>query len=116
MPTKRCDAMSIYTKTFLIVMGGISIKSIIRCIEVMNRETRQWSIATDLPGGRIRASRVICGDYLCVGGGGYSNSVYLCSLSDLLQSCQSVSPTAEQRSSKTLSVGHGANFLFFLKL
>ena len=105
MPTKRCLTTSICTPTSLIVAGGDTRWSIasLTCVEVMNRETRQWSVAADMPGGMYRASGVICGDRLYVGGG-VSKSVYSCSLSDLLQSCQSVLPTAQQKSSNTSSV------------
>ena len=104
MTTKRSDSTTICTKTALIVIGGDSGGSNgLVCVEVMNRETRQWSIATDIPSSMKRASVVICGAFLYVGGG-KSKSVYSCSLSDLLQSCQSVSLKAPQRSSKTSSV------------
>ena len=103
MPTKRCSTASICTKTSLIVAGGHSRWSSLTCVEVMNRETRQWSVAADMPGGMYRSSGVICGDRLYVGGDG-SKSVYSCSLSDLLQSCQSVSPTEQESSSNTSAV------------
>ena len=102
MPTKRQSATSICTNTSLIVAGGFSGWQL-TCVEVMNRKTRQWYVAADMPGGMYRASGVICGDYLCVGGG-VSKSVYSCSMSDLLQSCQSVSPKAQRSSSNTSSV------------
>ena len=111
MPTKRHSATSICTQAALIVAGGFAISawsklsSELTCVEVMNRETCQWSVAADMPGGMMCASGVICGDRLYVGGGRDSKSVYSCSLSDdLLQSCQSVSPTAQQKSSNTSSV------------
>ena len=103
MPTKRSSTTSICTITSLIVAGGHSGWSNLTCVEVMNIETHQWSVAADMPGVMRRESRVIGGDHLYVGGGG-SNSVYSCSLSDLLQSCQSVSRTAQRRSSDTPSV------------
>ena len=108
MPTKRYSTTSICTKTSLIVAGGFATSfwssDELTCVEVMNRETCQWSIAADMPGGMRCASGVICGDRLYVGGGRDSKSVYSCSLSDLLQSCHSVSPKAQQRSSNTSSV------------
>ena len=104
MPTKRSSTTSICTKTSLIVAGGDSGWSNLTCVEVMNRDTCQWSVAANMPTGMLCASGVICGDRLYVGGGRDSKSVYSCSLSDLLQSCQSVSPTAKQKSSNTFSV------------
>ena len=103
MPTKRCSPASICTKTDLIVAGGGSCGTDLACVEVMNRNTRQWSIAANMPCGMSRTSGVICGDHLYIGGGDYY-SVHSCLLSDLLQSCQSVSPIAQQRSLNTHSV------------
>ena len=104
MPTERSSATSICTKTSLIVAGGHYGWSKLTCVELMNRETCQWSVAANMPGGMKCASGVICGDRLYVGGDRDSKSVYSCSLSDLLRSCQSVSPTAQQKSSNTSSV------------
>ena len=107
MPTKRSSTTSICTRTALIVAGGRSIASRLELtfVEVMNTETHQWSIAADLPiaSDMIDASGVVCGDHLYLVGGN-SRSTYSCSLSDLLQSCQSVLPAAQQRSSNTASV------------
>ena len=88
MPIKRSSTTSICTNTSLIVAGGDSGCSNLTCVEVMNRETCQWSVADDMPGGMMCATGVIFGDRLYVGGGRDSKSVYSCSLSDLLQSCQ----------------------------
>ena len=104
MPTKRCSTTSICTKTSLIVAGGEAGWSYLTCVEVMNRDTHQWSVAADMPGGMVCASGVICGDRLYLGGGRDSKSVYSCSMSGLLQLCQSVSPTAKQRSFNLSSV------------
>ena len=105
MPTKRHSTTSLCTKTSLIVAGGYSRKSSLTCVEVMNRETCQWSVAADVPGDIYHASGAICGDRLYVGGSRfYHSSVYSCSLSDLLQSCQSVSPTEQESSPNTSSV------------
>ena len=103
MPTKRCLPTSICTETNLTVAGGCSDKPHLACVEVMNRNTRQWSVAANMPCGMSRASGVICGDRLYVGGGN-SKIVHSCLLRDLLQSCQSVSLTAQQSSLNTHSV------------
>ena len=109
MPTKRSSTTSLCTRTDLIVAGGrsdegwLGIPIALTCVEVMNTETHQWSIAANLLSGMYRASGVICGDHLYLVGG-ESRSTYSCSLSDLLQSCQSASPTAQQRSCNTASV------------
>ena len=103
MPTKRCSPTSICTKRELIVAGGSFNGSYLACVEVMNRATRQWSIAANMPCVMSHASGVICGDRLYVGGGN-SEIVHSCLLSDLLHSCQLVSPTAQQSSLNTHSV------------
>ena len=69
MPTKRHSPASICTKTELIVAGGGFCGTDLACVEVMNRETRQWSIAANMPCGMSRTSGVVCGDHLYVGGG-----------------------------------------------
>ena len=93
MPTKRASATSIFTGISLVVIGGVISKST-RCpVEVMNVATHQWSIAADVPVIQVfrRASGVICGNQLYVLGALNSNSIYSCSLSDLLQSCRAAS-------------------------
>ena len=95
MPTKRASTTAICIDTALIVAGGWFGRVLTNCpVEVMHRESRQWSIAADIPVSKPLscASGVICGDHLYVLGAMYSKSVYSCSLSDLLQSCQSSSP------------------------
>ena len=75
-------------------------------VSVMNRETQEWSIADSsiIPSCMRLATGVICGDVLYVGGG-RSKSVYACSLSDLLQSCQTVSAQALVRNMASKSSG-----------
>jgi serine/threonine protein kinase len=95
MPTKRCSATAVCIKSVLIVAGGYSHQ----CpVEVMNVESRQWSTAASSYTCRktisICASGIICGDQLYVLGGDQSKVVYSCSLTDLLQSCQSGSQVA----------------------
>ena len=104
MLTKRSSTTSICTRTDLIVAGGTSGGFQLTCVEVMNTETHQWSIAADLPSVLHRASGVVCGNHLYLVGGYNTKSTYSCSLSDLLQSCQSVLPAAQLRSSNTTSV------------
>ena len=50
MPTRRYATMALCTRTALIVAGGMNQQcSKLKTIEVMNFETRQWSVAADLP-------------------------------------------------------------------
>ena len=59
----------------------------------MNIASRQWSIAASISVKHDlrQASVVICGDQLYILGAFQSKSAYTCSLTDLLQSCQSPS-------------------------
>ena len=90
MPTAHHGAAAVCIKTALIVAGGESSKK----VEVMNTETLQWSTADSLPVQLTGFSMTTCGDQIYMMGGrqntfleGYqdTNSVYTCSLSDLLQ-------------------------------
>ena len=93
MPTERTSATAVCTESALIVVGGV-VDGSVRCpVEVMSTATHQWSTAADISTKEEfqHASGVICGDQLYVLGAINSKSVYSCSLSDLLQSCQSAS-------------------------
>ena len=95
MPTCRHSSTALCTETYLIVAGGKDRdKVVMRKVEVMNTETHQWSTASDLPAPRLYSSITICDDILYMLGGACGakhipvRSVYICSLSALLQSCQ----------------------------
>ena len=93
MPTARSSSSAVCIRSVLIVAGGF-LDQLSKCpVEVMNIESRQWSTAADIPVKEqlVCGSGVISGDQLYVLGGRDSKSVYSCSLSDLLQSYQSVS-------------------------
>ena len=57
-------------------------------IEVLNAETYQWSRVADLPQPMINASATLCGNHIYVVGR-HCRSVYKCSVSSLLESCDS---------------------------
>ena len=82
----------------LIIAGGRGKGAkVLATVEVMDTETHRWSTAADLPKPMYLASATVCGDQLYMLGGinqslCYSNSVYTCSVSDLLQSCVSSQP------------------------
>ena len=93
MPTKRCDTTAVCTGTTLIVAGGRGEgDTVLSTVELMNTENHQWSTAADLLEPLYLASATVCGDQLYMLGGlnkdgKYTNSVYTCSVSALLQSC-----------------------------
>ena len=91
MPTKRSEAASICTSTALIVAGGRDAVEVL-VVEVLDIETRQWSVAASLPE-RLFGSGVIIEDrlYIVYRRCFSSLSLFSCSLSDLLRSCQPVS-------------------------
>ena len=89
MPTKRSEAASICTNTALIVAGGRDAVEVL-VVEVLDIETRQWSVAASLPE-RLFGSGVIIEDSLYIGNNWVYGCCYSCSLSDLLRSCQPVS-------------------------
>ena len=96
MPTKRYNAAVICSGCFLIVAGGEdgdrnSLATV--AVEVLDTDTRQWSIASSLTDPFVDASISICGERLYMLGGGdqtghETHSVLSCSVPELLQSCQ----------------------------
>ena len=93
MPTRRYLTTALCTQTSLVVAGGLSHKILLKSVEVMDKESVQWSTAADLPLPLTRCSVCICDDRVYVLGGLTVNykssaSVITCSLRDLLRSCQ----------------------------
>ena len=93
MPTKRYGVTSICTNTALIVAGGYEYRAgATHVVEVLDLETRQWSVAASLPERVLCASGVIIEDRLYIVDIDVDVlDCYSCSLSDLLRSCQPVS-------------------------
>ena len=93
MPTKRKHTTAVCTGTLLIVAGGVGEgERILSTVEVMITENHQWSAAADLPEPIYTASATVCGNQLYLLGGlnkdsKYTKSVYTCSVSALLKSC-----------------------------
>ena len=108
MPTKRCASSALCTGTVLIVAGGQGqIETVLATVEVMNTDTCQWSTAVNLP------EPTSCGSLVQVDDGHIyilgrslkgNKSVYTCSVSALLQSCNSKSTRA--RLTKYLSLSN----------
>ena len=103
MPTKRKRTTTVHTGTTLIVAGGRGVDDrVLLTVEVMNTENLQWSTASDLPEPLYLASATVCGDQLYMLGGihknfYYTESVYTCSTTDLLQTCISNSSTLKTK-------------------
>ena len=93
MPTKRFSLSALCTGTTLIVAGGQEQGGVLKTVEVLNTETREWHTAADLPQPLVYPSLTLCGDlmYLLVS---VANSIYSCSLASLLFS---TGPTSLQR-------------------
>ena len=92
MPTKRTFVTAVCTGTDLIVAGGMGEDyEMLTTVEVLNIQNHQWSTAIDLPEPSQYYSVTVCGDQLYMLGGAcgfYSTkSVYTCSVSTLLQTC-----------------------------
>ena len=100
MPTKRSHTAAVSTEQHLIVAGGVSDRSTLEIVEVMDFQTLAivWSTAASLPHPCSWASATICGDQQYILGGLGSpeddplKSVLTCSLTKLLQSCSKTSP------------------------
>ena len=93
MPTKRYNTSAVCSDRFLIVAGGQNGSNYLATVEVLDTDTRQWSVASSLTHPFSLATISICGERLYILGScdqtGYSTrSVLSCSVSELLQSCQ----------------------------
>ena len=103
MPTKHWVITVVCSGKSLVVAGGIGERDKeLETVEVMDTEILQWSTASSLPHPLSQATAVCCGDQVCMLGGfgesGPSKSVFTCSLTALLQSCQPQSLGPRQRS------------------
>ena len=95
MPTKRYYTAAVCSGRSLIVAGGEDGSNRLATVEVLDTNTRQWSIASSLPHPFCLATISICGERLYMLGG-YDDqsgilgtrSVLSCSIPELLQSCQ----------------------------
>ena len=98
MPTKRYNTAAVCSGHSLIVAGGYDGSNRLATVEVLDTDTRQWSIASSLTRPLTEATISICGERLYMLGGydqtGYkTRSVLSCSIPELLQSCQPQHPT-----------------------
>ena len=97
MPTKRYHIAALCTGAALIVAGGYySDHQVLKIVEVLNTDTRQWLSAPDLPEPLSYSPLTLCGDLVYLLGGVNTDnvgtsSVYSCSLSSLLLSSDSKS-------------------------
>ena len=93
MPTKRYYTAAVCSGRSLIVAGGkVDNRNRLATVEVLDTDTRQWSIASALTHPFSLATISICGERLYMLGGWdqtvYTRSVLSCSVPELLQSCQ----------------------------
>ena len=102
MPTKRYAVSALCTGTTLIAVGGWGLSGrgydeVLKTVEVLNTETREWHTAADLPQPLTNyPSLTLCGDLVYLLGGFNeekvaTNSVYSCSLTSVLSSTGSTS-------------------------
>ena len=94
MPTKRYFTAAVFSGHSLIVAGGNEDGSNrLATVEVLDTDTRQWSISSSLTHPLTEATISMCGEKLYMLGG-YDQtgretlSVLSCSIPELLQSCQ----------------------------
>lgn len=99
MGQKRWHAMAICSDFSLIVAGGSDDHNRLAAVEVMNVDTLQWFTASSLPHPFSDATASICGERLYMLSGfkhtGPTRSVFTCSISELIHSCQMLSQVGE---------------------
>ena len=96
MTTKRYLTAATCHGRSIIVAGGNNNEGRLNTVEVLNMDTRLWSVASSLPHPIFWATTSICGVRLYLLGGkeypgGETRSVLTCSISELLHSCQTPS-------------------------
>ena len=99
MPTKRSLTCVVSDGTVLVVMGGCGDKDVLSSVEVLDVNTKCWSTAASLLKPLYEASATICGNRIyilgaCNTSGSATKSVFMCSLSALLESCTAVHSAA----------------------
>ena len=97
MPTKRYFTAAVCSGRSLIVAGGEDGSNTLATVEVLDTDTRQWSIASSLTRPLTDATISICGERLYMLGGRLTRSVLSCSIPELLQSCQTQPLAGELR-------------------
>ena len=107
MPTKRYSTVAVCSGKTLVVIGGQSDNNVkLKTVELLDIDSLQWFIASELPHPLHRASATVCGDNLYLVGGIDKDdypikSVLTCSLSALVQSAKPA--TLGGRSEKAFS-------------
>ena len=109
MPTPRQSVACITTEQSLVVAGGGGSGGFLDIVEVMNINTKQWTTVCPLPQTQCLLSATVCGDTLYLAGGfdiGYksSKSVFICSLTDLLTSSNSLGSKIRRTFSQSQNV------------
>ena len=88
IPTKRLGSIALCIGTALIVAGGKDkVMSMLQRVEVLDIETFQWSMVTDLPQPLSHAPAAVCGGRVYFIG---ESNMYTCSVSSLIQPRKSV--------------------------
>ena len=85
MPTRRARPAVVVTHTYLVVAGGFYKTE----VEILDSETRHWSIAQSLPSPAFRPTMTFCNGYLYYSS--HSTLLY-CSLEELLKTCNMYYP------------------------
>ena len=117
MPTKRYMTAAVCSGRSLIVAGGWDLINTLSTVEVLDTDTRQWSIASSLTHPFSDATISICGERLYMLGGwdqpgNKIRSVLSCSVPELLQSCHpSAGKLPVNRSSIWRSVADAPHYL-----
>ena len=100
MPTKRHYTAAVCSGKTLVVIGGQSGSNVhLKTVELLDIDSLQWFIASELPHSLHSASATVCGNHLYLVGGfderGPTKSVLTCSLSALVQSAKPATQTEQ---------------------
>ena len=113
MPTKRRNTAAVCSGKTLVVIGGHCDGVRLKTVELLDIDSLQWFIASELPHPLCEASATVCGDNLYLVGGvdkdyNATKSVLTCSLSALVQSAKpaTLGGRSEKAFSQTEQVWH----------
>ena len=92
MISKRCNTAAVCTGRILIIAGGDNGREYLATVEVLDMDSRKWSTVSSLPHPFSQATISICGERLYMLGGydhkigDAEDSIFTCSIAELLQS------------------------------
>lgn len=120
MPTKRYWTIAVTYSSWIIVLGGEAEGRTVVCtVEVFDTKSKEWFAACSLPQPIDSATAAVCSDNLFLACGSSENTarrVFLCSISQLLDSCCPTVPAESDHAIRKLGTWSSVSDLPFHKM